>query len=574
MITYANRANANTPIEPQRLHARPGKYRDSDPQDTRLAPQTPATETTAATSQLQTPLYLGGWALQPKLKISQPRDAYETEADRVAERITSTADCAAMNNSRIPRYLATSAQLSPSRLPGETQANSTLPGSTQINNQQGGGRRLNSAERTYFEPRFGARFDGVRIHEGAQAAAMARNINARAFTLGSDIFMGAGEYSHNTPQGRRLLAHELTHTLQQNGADTIRREVIDMEPMTVTPGGMPSDLSPLSTPVPADQASMSHTTATIENNSQLPATRLPFTTGGWDGSQIAGNLGQYDRIPGTDSDAVRCVQAVALLSHVLSGPEAAIGYLSAISAQAMLSGIQLGNRQRTAMRVIDHVQEQIRNQNATYGDMYWAMEAVHDLFYGDASGTPAETPDEARSQIAPAFDLHQTMDAVNTWCSSATELMSQAATLNPGEQFMLTTWTVSFNYYFDEIGAPSTQQRASYTQVDENDRPLRTVRIRRIDTSQGKPTPAQIDPNRDSRSGHQMLIYKDATDNHIKLYEPEMTTSGRHAFDLTADQSVLGNMLFQDQPNFELFRYVQLLGKITPSTLLNSFSAD
>ena len=63
-----------------------------------------------------------------------------------------------------------------------------------------------------------------------------------------------------------------------------------------------------------------------------------------------------------------------------------------------------------------------------------------------------------------------------------------------------------------------------------------------------------------------MLIFKDAADSHIKLYEPELTGSGNHLFDLTADTSVIDRMLFFDQPGFELFEYVQLWGKMSPAT--------
>jgi hypothetical protein len=253
------------------------------------------------------------------------------------------------------------------------------------------------------------------------------------------------------------------------------------------------------------------------------------------------------------------------MSHILMGPDAARSYLSSISLQGMLTG-RFGTRERTAMRVIDFVKGRIQSRQATFGNMYWAMEAVHDLFYTDASGTPAATPGTMREQITPALDLSQRMVNINVWCNNSAELLTQAATLNPGEQFMLNTWRVSFNYYFDEAGVPTTQQRLTYNQVDEQNRPLRTVSIRRIDTTR-KPAASQIDTNRDHKSGHQMLIYKDAADSHIKMYEPELTTGGTHLFDLTADPSVIATSLFNDQPAFELYKYVQLLGKMVPVTM-------
>jgi hypothetical protein len=83
---------------------------------------------------------------------------------------------------------------------------------------RGLGRGLDPATRDFMEPRFGRDFGGVRLHTGPEAARSARGLDARAFTIGQDIYFGEGEYSPGTSDGRRLLAHELTHTVQQSGA--------------------------------------------------------------------------------------------------------------------------------------------------------------------------------------------------------------------------------------------------------------------------------------------------------------------------------------------------------------------
>ena len=77
------------------------------------------------------------------------------------------------------------------------------------------GQPLDSATRAYFEPRFGRDFSGVRVHTDARAAASAAAVQARAYTVGSNVAFGAGEYAPATTQGRELLAHELAHTVQQ-----------------------------------------------------------------------------------------------------------------------------------------------------------------------------------------------------------------------------------------------------------------------------------------------------------------------------------------------------------------------
>ncbi|MEO7733868.1 MAG: DUF4157 domain-containing protein, partial [Kofleriaceae bacterium] len=80
-----------------------------------------------------------------------------------------------------------------------------------------GGRAMAPAERAPFERAFGTDFGGVRVHDGGAADASARSIDAKAFTTGSDIVFGAGQLSPDTQDGKRLLAHELTHVVQQQG---------------------------------------------------------------------------------------------------------------------------------------------------------------------------------------------------------------------------------------------------------------------------------------------------------------------------------------------------------------------
>jgi hypothetical protein len=87
---------------------------------------------------------------------------------------------------------------------------------------QRGGAPLPAAERSFFEPRFGSDFGGVRIHADAAAADLAGSLKARAFTLGGAIVFGRGEYAPGSTSGRRLLAHELTHAVQQGAARPAR----------------------------------------------------------------------------------------------------------------------------------------------------------------------------------------------------------------------------------------------------------------------------------------------------------------------------------------------------------------
>ena len=85
---------------------------------------------------------------------------------------------------------------------------------------RGGGAPLPDSARSFFEPRFGADFGAVRVHSDPGAQDLARSVSARAFTVERNIVFNAGEYSPGTPAGDRLLAHELTHVVQQAGGGT------------------------------------------------------------------------------------------------------------------------------------------------------------------------------------------------------------------------------------------------------------------------------------------------------------------------------------------------------------------
>ncbi|MGK7896677.1 MAG: DUF4157 domain-containing protein [Xenococcus sp. (in: cyanobacteria)] len=106
----------------------------------------------------------------------------------------------------------------------ETAQAKTFPGQTprisanlesRIQSQRGGGQPLPESTRNFFEPRVGTNFSGVRVHTDAEANSLSRKINARAFTVGRDIFVGSEQYNPYSSAGRHLLAHELTHVVQQ-----------------------------------------------------------------------------------------------------------------------------------------------------------------------------------------------------------------------------------------------------------------------------------------------------------------------------------------------------------------------
>ncbi|MBN2444772.1 MAG: DUF4157 domain-containing protein [Spirochaetales bacterium] len=88
---------------------------------------------------------------------------------------------------------------------------------SKINSLKGKGRPLSLDVKDYFQPRFGVDLDDVRVHTDSNADRLARAIRARAFTYGNDVVFAKGEYKPETIGGKRLVAHELTHVLQQRG---------------------------------------------------------------------------------------------------------------------------------------------------------------------------------------------------------------------------------------------------------------------------------------------------------------------------------------------------------------------
>jgi hypothetical protein len=88
-----------------------------------------------------------------------------------------------------------------------------------IQSQKGGGQALPDSSRGFFESRFGYDFGNVRVHTGSESDTLNRSLNAKAFTTGSDIFFRSGDYNPGSGSGQELLAHELTHVVQQGGAN-------------------------------------------------------------------------------------------------------------------------------------------------------------------------------------------------------------------------------------------------------------------------------------------------------------------------------------------------------------------
>jgi Domain of unknown function (DUF4157) len=98
-----------------------------------------------------------------------------------------------------------------------------------IDQARGGGQGMDHGTRSRMESAFGSDFSGVRIHTDSRANGLNQSLSARAFATGRDVFFRQGEYNPGTSSGRELLAHELTHVVQQDG-DSIRRQMTVSQP--------------------------------------------------------------------------------------------------------------------------------------------------------------------------------------------------------------------------------------------------------------------------------------------------------------------------------------------------------
>lgn len=151
--------------------------------------------------------------VQTRLEVSSPDDSAEREAHDIGRRIVQMPDPGAAGAE--PGGLAVAPR--PPRIFRRASGSSGPADDVTGELGQSTGTALPRDVRGFMEPRFGADFSGVRIHTGDQAAGLSGRLSAQAFTVGQDIYFGRNQFQPSTPQGRELIAHELTHTIQQGG---------------------------------------------------------------------------------------------------------------------------------------------------------------------------------------------------------------------------------------------------------------------------------------------------------------------------------------------------------------------
>jgi len=165
---------------------------------------------------------------QPKLRVNQPNDVFEQQADMIANQVMSNS-----SGGSIQRKCA-ACEEEEKHIQGKTSSGPPVTVGSSLVDQalQSGGEALDDSTRSFMEEQLNYDFSQVRIHNDSTAHQSSNDINARAYTHGQDIVFAAGQYRPNTSAGKQLLAHELVHVIQQNGCgiEIQRKEDWDFTP--------------------------------------------------------------------------------------------------------------------------------------------------------------------------------------------------------------------------------------------------------------------------------------------------------------------------------------------------------
>jgi len=229
------------------------------------------------------PEQISNLGIQAKLTIGQPNDQYEQEADQVASQVVQQINTSApvqrqeqgeeelqtkseiqrqtdeeelQTKSEIQRQtdeeeLQTKLEINPVSIQRKIGVNqlqqkplismlqrreavqggeASTDLESSINNAKSGGQSLDIGLQRSMGQAMGADFSGVRVHTDSNADQLSQSIQAKAFTTGNHIFMKQGEYNPSSQQGQELLAHELTHVVQQNGGAVQRKRNSNVKP--------------------------------------------------------------------------------------------------------------------------------------------------------------------------------------------------------------------------------------------------------------------------------------------------------------------------------------------------------
>lgn len=179
-----------------------------------------------------------GIGLQCKLSVGSVNDPLEAEADVMADRVMRMPElsliqrkCNNCEEEKLQRKPLAASITSFIQTKGGVGGAASEAVVNQISATKGSGNSMDSNTQTFMQSRFDTDFTDVKIHTGGESIQMNRELNAEAFTVGNDIYFNEGQYNPNSSEGKYLLAHELTHTVQQKNVNTIQRKV-DIDDVT------------------------------------------------------------------------------------------------------------------------------------------------------------------------------------------------------------------------------------------------------------------------------------------------------------------------------------------------------
>jgi hypothetical protein len=169
-------------------------------------------------------------AVQCKLSVGAADDPMELEAETMADKVMRMPEpfsvqrkCAHCEEEEEVQRKPLASFIQKKGNDGGTIASDAV--TNKINATRGSGNNMDKGTKTFMESRFGADFSNVKIHTGNDAVQMSRELNAQAFTVGNDIYFNEGKYNPGSSGGKHLLAHELTHTVQQGNGDLNRKMI-------------------------------------------------------------------------------------------------------------------------------------------------------------------------------------------------------------------------------------------------------------------------------------------------------------------------------------------------------------
>jgi uncharacterized protein DUF4157 len=230
--------------------------------------------------------------IQHKLTVNEPGDQYEQEADRVADQVMRMPAGQELHRDRDGPTIHPLAQRRVAE-PARSLGGGTDGLADRLADARTEGRQLDPALCAMLEPRFGVDFSAVRIHTGPAAAHLTDTLDATAFTHGRDVYFAPGMFSPDTQPGRRLLAHELTHVVQQTGGVPAgNSSVIARQPKAAAPEEKRTD--PVVSLGPLEEAMIGAATLPLEAVGSTPRRLVAATLRGFAleiKAEMTGDLG-------------------------------------------------------------------------------------------------------------------------------------------------------------------------------------------------------------------------------------------------------------------------------------------